>query len=84
MSMTYEILGKAYPIVGYATAPQIGTVPLVDLPMMSDEEWNRTACENAVHNYTRKFGHLPESIAEAVEWQHKEAAEAIKRMEAAV
>lgn len=84
MSMTYEILGKAYPVVGYVTAPQIGTVPLVDLPMMSDEEWNRTARENAVHNYTRKFGHPPESIAEAVEWQHKEAAEAIKRMAAAV
>lgn len=29
MSMTYEILGKAYPVVGYVTTPQIGTVPLV-------------------------------------------------------
>lgn len=69
MSMTYEILGKAYPVVGYVTAPRIGTVPLVDLPMMSDEKWNRTARENAVHNYTRKFGHPPESVEEAVEWQ---------------
>lgn len=56
-------------MTGYVTAPQIGTVPLVDLPMMSDEEWNRTARENAVHNYIRKFGHPPESVEEAVEWQ---------------
>lgn len=81
---TYEIFGREYPVTGYVTAPQIGTVPLVDLPMMSDEEWNRTAGENAVHNYTRKFGHPPESVEEAVEWQRKYAAEAIKRVEAAV
>ena len=81
---TYEILGREYPVTGYVTAPQIGTVPLVDLPMMSDEEWNRTARENAVHNYTRKFGHPPENVEEAVEWQRKYAAEAIKRVEAAV
>lgn len=81
---TYEILGREYPVTGYVTSPQIGTVPLVDLPMMSDEEWNRTARENAVHNYTRKLGHPPESVEEAVEWQRKYAAEAIKRMEAAV
>lgn len=66
---TYEILGREYPVTGYVTAPRIGAVLLVDLPMMSDEEWNRTAGENAVHNYTRKFGHPPESVEEAVEWQ---------------
>lgn len=58
---TYEILGREYPVTGYVTAPRIGTVPLVDLPMLSDDEWIRTARENAVHNYTRKFGHPPVS-----------------------
>lgn len=66
---TYEILGREYPVTGYVTAPRIGTVPLVDLPMLSDDEWIRTARENAVHNYTRKFGHPLESVEEAVEWQ---------------
>ena len=66
---TYEILGRQYPVIGYVTTPQTGTVPLVDLPQMSDEEWERGSWENAVHNYTREFGHPPETVEEAVEWQ---------------
>ena len=37
MNGTYEIAGKAYPILGYVTTSQTRDVPLVDLPMMSDE-----------------------------------------------
>lgn len=83
MNETYEIAGKAYPILDYITTPQTGRVPLVDLPMMSDEEWIKSARENAVHNYTRIFGHPPESVEEAVEWQRKDTIEAIRRLEAA-
>lgn len=81
---TYKILDREYPVIGYITAPQIGTVPMVELPMMIDEDWNRSARENVVHNYTRMFCHPPESVEEVVEWQRKDTAEAIKRMEAAV
>lgn len=45
---TYKILDQEYPVTGYFTAPQIGTVPLVDLPQMSDERWEDLAQENAV------------------------------------
>ena len=84
MNETYEIAGKAYPLLGYVTTPQTGSVPLVDLPMMTDEEWERTARENAVHNFTRKFGRPPATVEEAVEWQRKDTIQAIRRMEAAV
>lgn len=66
---TYEILGREYPMTGYVTVSQTGTVPLVDLPQMSDEEWSQRARENAVHNYTCEFDHPPKNVEEAVEWQ---------------
>ena len=42
---TYEILGRKYPVTGYITVPQIGTLPLMDIPMMSDERWEELAEE---------------------------------------
>ena len=84
MNATYEIAGREYPILGYVTTPQTGIVPLVDLPMMSDERWNELALENAVHNFNRRFGRPPATVEEAVEWQHEDTIQAIRRMEAVV
>lgn len=80
---TYEIAGRAYPILGYVTTWQTGTVPLVDLPMMSDERWNELARENAVHNFTQAFGHSPNTVEEAVEWQRERAEQIVRKCEAA-
>lgn len=80
MKNTYTIAGREYPVIGYVNAPQTGRVPLVDMPMMSDEEWERTARENAVHNFTMKFGRSPETVEEAVEWQREDTAQALRRM----
>lgn len=44
-------------------------VPLVDIPLMSDERWNELAKQNAVANYIRAFGRHPESPEAAVSWQ---------------
>lgn len=82
MNGTYEIAGKAYPILGCVTTSQTGTVPLVDLPMMSDERWNELCRESAVKHYTAAFGHAPDSVEEALKWDQEEADRAIRRMEA--
>ena len=81
---TYEILGQKYPVTGYITVPRIGTLPLVNIPMMSDERWEELTRENAVRNYTQVFGHAPESVAVAIEWQRAEACGRRDRHEAQV
>ncbi len=63
------IQGKNYPIIGYIKASWGQKVPLVDMPMMSDEEWHRSARQNAVENYIKKFGKEPENEDIAVKWQ---------------
>ena len=44
-------------------------IPLLDIPVMSDEEWEKRAKENAVSNYRRETGRDPESIECALRWQ---------------
>lgn len=46
-----------------------GTVPIISLPLMPDDEWQRLARENAVGNYRRLNGREPETVEEALEWQ---------------
>lgn len=71
---SYEVLGKEYPIIGEVRSGDT-LVPLVGIRMMCDEEWNRQARENAVHNYIREFGHKPSSVEAAVAWQRSFIAE---------
>lgn len=40
---TMNIGGQEYPIIGYIENEICGIVPLVDIPMMSDEKWNQLA-----------------------------------------
>lgn len=44
-------------------------VPLLGIPMMSDDRWQELVRENAVHNYTKHFGRAPEDTQTAVMWQ---------------
>ncbi len=81
---TYKILDREYPVLEYVTTPQAGTVPLVDLPMMSDERWEELCRESAVKHYTATFGHAPDSIETALQWNREEADRMIHRLEAAV
>lgn len=41
-----------YPVVGLVET-EVGTFPLLDIPMMSDERWQQLTRENTVHNYTQ-------------------------------
>lgn len=44
-------------------------LPIINVPMMSDERWQQLARENAVSNYIKTFGTDPESVEVAVKWQ---------------
>lgn len=49
---TMQIGQYEYPIAGYITTKQVGTVPLVDIPMMSDERWQELARKHPVQGVT--------------------------------
>jgi hypothetical protein len=74
---------KAYEVLGHVENPDTGKidVPLVGMKMMSDEDWIKSARENAVYNYTKKFGHPPDTVDIAVEWQREFCAEFIRTCE---
>mgnify|MGYP003273417965 CR=1 FL=1 len=71
--MTHTILG--YPVIGTVNTKEFGPLPLVDMPMMSDDRWQRLANEQVVKNYTREHGHAPESLEAAYAWQEEWIAE---------
>lgn len=67
-----ELVGNGY-IYGYLQGRKdlhkTADIPISNIPMMSDERWQELTRENAVHNYTKQFGHAPESTEQAVCWQ---------------
>lgn len=60
---------KDYPVIGQVEIRGSVSVPLVDIPMMSDEKWNQLARENAMRNYRREFGKEPDTPEQAEAWQ---------------
>ena len=68
---SYEAGGKYYPVNGYITSKAGAVVPLVDIPQMSDEKWQKAAARNAADNYTREHGKPPESLETALKWQRQ-------------
>lgn len=69
--MTYLVEGKSYEVIGQTEMRSGIKVPVIDMPMMSDERWNELAKEQAVHNYIRENGTEPESIEDALQWQRE-------------
>ena len=67
----YEAGGRYYPVDGYITSKAGAVVPLVGIPQMSDEKWQKATARNAVDNYTREHGKPPESPETALKWQRQ-------------
>lgn len=67
--MTDTILG--YPVIGEIEVSPGVKLPVVDIPMMSDEEWQRSANEQVVKQYTRAHGRAPESLEAAYAWRRE-------------
>ena len=63
-------LVEKYPIIGHVDTVD-GMIPVLDIPMMSDERWEELAKSQAVKNYIRENGQEPDSIEVALEWQRE-------------
>lgn len=60
-----------YPVIGQTETESGQILPLVAIPMISDERWRRLARENAIHNFIQENGREPESVEAAVRWQRE-------------
>lgn len=74
-----NIDGLCCPIIGQVTTKKFGTLPLVDVPMMSDYKWQLKALEDRLEN-PEKYRAIGENVEEAIaqlrEWleKHRETA----------
>lgn len=76
---TMMIGERVYPVIDYAKSDTVTkSVPVLDIPLMSDERWHELSRKNAVENYTREFGRAPESVELAIEWQQERANRLVK------
>ena len=62
--------------MNYSVKEQVKTmdgaaVPVIDVPMISDERWVQIARENAMQNYIREHGREPMDPEEAYKWQRE-------------
>ncbi len=69
--VTVEICGRQYPVLGYVKPETISQiVPLVDIPQMSDYEWQRSALQHRLEHpeIYRDREDLDAAIAHLREW----------------
>lgn len=53
---------------------RMAKVPVFNMHIMSDQEWEAGARENAIRNYKKTFGKNPENVDIAVKWQRARVA----------
>ncbi len=58
---------QEYRVSGYIKTGGV-VLPVLDIPQMSDTEWNQRAREQAARQYQEETGQEPESIDQAVSW----------------
>ena len=66
-----NVNGFDFPVICEVEVSAGVAVPLLDIPMMSDEKWQQSARENAVRNYIMAHGKEPANVEEAVREQHE-------------
>lgn len=64
-----EVQGTQYPIIEQVERKNGDIVSMLDIPMMSDEKWQRTAEEQAIKNFRKWYGRDPISVEEAFKGQ---------------
>lgn len=58
---------QEYRVSGYIKTGGV-VLPVLDIPQMSDNEWNQRAREQAARQYQEETEQEPESIDQAVSW----------------
>lgn len=71
----YELAGKEYEITGYKSVVDedgnfFGKVPIVDIPQMSDYQWQLDCLNDRLQNPEKyeKFENVEETIAKLRKW----------------
>lgn len=78
----FSLNGKSYPVTGYLAVPGMPTVPLVDIPMMTDYQWQLSCLKSRLQHpeVYAQFENVEETVAKLRQWlaeyDQKEAAEA--------
>lgn len=73
----FSLGGKSYPVTGYLSVDGMPTVPLVDIPMMTDYQWQLFALESRLQhpeNYA-PFEDVAETVANLRQWLKENAPE---------
>ena len=60
-------MNQGYNVSGYIKTGDV-VLPVLDIPQMSDNEWNQRAREQAARQYQEETGQEPESIDQAISW----------------
>lgn len=60
-----------YEVVRQVKMKNGDNVPLLNIPMMSDNQWNKLAERQAIRNYIRENGKEPECVEDAFKWQRQ-------------
>lgn len=60
-------MNQGYSEIGYIKTGGV-VLPVLDIPQMSDNEWNQRAREQAARQYQEETGQEPKSIDQAVSW----------------
>ena len=68
-----------YEVVRQVKMKNEDNVPLLNTPMMSDDQWNELAERQVIKNYIRENGREPERVEDAFKWQRKWAREIIEQ-----
>lgn len=68
-----------YEVVRQVKMKNEDNVPLLNIPMMSDDQWNELAERQVIKNYIRENGREPESVEDAFKWQRQWAREIIEQ-----
>lgn len=66
----FSLGGKSYPVTGYLSVAGMPTVPLVDLPMMTDYQWQLSCLKSRLQHpeVYAQFENVEETVAKLHQW----------------
>ena len=73
----FSLGGKSYPVTGYLSVDGMPTVPLVDIPMMTDYQWQLSCLKSRLEHpeVYAQFENVEETVAKLRQWLKENAPE---------
>lgn len=73
----FSLGGKSYPVTGYLSVAGMPTVPLVDIPMMTDYQWQLSCLKSRLEHpeVYAQFENVEETVAKLRQWLKENAPE---------